>query len=61
MNLTVDKGVLELVGPRGLVQFLVRQIQRLSDLQSGQVFNYALVILIGVVIFIWGGFLGRGF
>ena len=51
INLTLDKGVLELVGPKGIIYFLVLQVQRLSNFQSGLVFNYALVIFIGAVAF----------
>nr|YP_009139607.1 NADH dehydrogenase subunit 5 [Ricordea yuma]AKF78641.1 NADH dehydrogenase subunit 5 [Ricordea yuma] len=51
---TIDKGTLELVGPKGVSNFLVKLTQGLSNLQSGLVFNYVLVILIGLVLFIWG-------
>nr|YP_009475741.1 NADH dehydrogenase subunit 5 [Porites harrisoni]AMZ79700.1 NADH dehydrogenase subunit 5 [Porites lobata]AVK80184.1 NADH dehydrogenase subunit 5 [Porites harrisoni] len=51
---TMDKGILELVGPKGISNFLIELARGLSNLQSGLVFNYALVILIGVAIFIWG-------
>uniref|UniRef100_UPI00315D0971 NADH dehydrogenase subunit 5 n=1 Tax=Madrepora porcellana TaxID=3134087 RepID=UPI00315D0971 len=50
-NLTIDKGVLELVGPKGLIQFFILQVQKISNLQSGLVFNYALVMFIGVIVF----------
>ena len=51
---TIDKGTLELVGPKGVSNFLIGLTRGLSNLQAGQVFNYALVILIGVAMFIWG-------
>nr|YP_010128072.1 NADH dehydrogenase subunit 5 [Gardineria hawaiiensis]QPP20599.1 NADH dehydrogenase subunit 5 [Gardineria hawaiiensis] len=51
---TIDKGTLELVGPKGISNFLVGLAQGLSNLQSGLVFNYALVILVGAAILIWG-------
>nr|YP_009051413.1 NADH dehydrogenase subunit 5 [Duncanopsammia peltata]AIH00440.1 NADH dehydrogenase subunit 5 [Duncanopsammia peltata] len=51
---TMDKGILELVGPKGISNFMIELARSLSNLQSGLVFNYALVILIGVAIFIWG-------
>nr|YP_004581252.1 NADH dehydrogenase subunit 5 [Fungiacyathus stephanus]AEG79853.1 NADH dehydrogenase subunit 5 [Fungiacyathus stephanus] len=51
---TIDKGILELVGPKGISNFLIGWTRGLSNLQSGLVFNYALVILIGAAIFIWG-------
>jgi len=43
--------VLELIGPKGIVNFLILQLQRLSTFKSGLVFNYALVFFIGVVVF----------
>nr|YP_010127269.1 NADH dehydrogenase subunit 5 [Paraconotrochus antarcticus]QPO84673.1 NADH dehydrogenase subunit 5 [Paraconotrochus antarcticus] len=46
---TMDKGAVELLGPRGLSYFWVWMAQRLSHLQSGLVFNYVLVILLGVI------------
>nr|YP_008593260.1 NADH dehydrogenase subunit 5 [Bolocera tuediae]APD28324.1 NADH dehydrogenase subunit 5 [Bolocera sp. BZ-2016]CDG50874.1 NADH dehydrogenase subunit 5 [Bolocera tuediae] len=49
---TFDKGVLELIGPKGITQFVIKLTQELSNLQSGLVFNYALVMLIGVVTLI---------
>nr|AKQ50973.1 NADH dehydrogenase subunit 5 [Isosicyonis striata] len=49
---TFDKGVLELIGPKGISQFIIKLTQELSNLQSGLVFNYALVMLIGVVTLI---------
>ncbi|CAH3196775.1 unnamed protein product [Porites evermanni] len=49
---TMDKGILELVGPKGISNFLIELARGLSNLQSGLVFNYALVILIGFFVFI---------
>nr|QJS34652.1 NADH dehydrogenase subunit 5 [Stichopathes sp. n. NB-2020] len=49
---TLDRGVLELVGPKGVSNFMIKLTQGISNLQSGLVFNYALVILIGTAIFI---------
>ena len=43
--------MLELIGPKGIVNFLILQLQRLSTFKSGLVFNYALVFFIGVVVF----------
>nr|WVH39757.1 NADH dehydrogenase subunit 5 [Parazoanthus sp. f RH-2022] len=50
----LDKGVLELVGPKGISDRMVQLTQGISNLQSGLVFNYALIILIGAAVFIWG-------
>ena len=43
--------MLELIGPREIVNFLILQVQRVSSFQSGFVFNFALVFFIGVVVF----------
>ncbi|YP_001456703.1 NADH dehydrogenase subunit 5 (mitochondrion) [Pocillopora damicornis] len=52
-NLTIDKGLLEVVGPRGVVQFFIFQTQKLSSIQSGLVFNYALVFFLGILFLIF--------
>nr|QJS34666.1 NADH dehydrogenase subunit 5 [Telopathes sp. NB-2020]WRM53920.1 NADH dehydrogenase subunit 5 [Bathypathes sp. 2 YY-2024] len=49
---TLDRGVLELVGPKGISNFMIKLTQEISNLQSGLVFNYALVMLIGTAILI---------
>nr|QJS34679.1 NADH dehydrogenase subunit 5 [Tylopathes sp. n. NB-2020] len=49
---TLDRGVLELIGPKGLSNFMIKLTQGISNIQSGLVFNYALVILIGTAILI---------
>lgn len=49
---TLDRGVLELVGPKGISNSMIKLTQGISNLQSGLVFNYALVILIGTAILI---------
>ena len=45
---TLDKGVLELFGPIGIVQSVEHLSQSLSRLQTGFVYHYAYVILIGL-------------
>lgn len=47
----IDKGAIELVGPKGASQFLIRFTQEISNLQPGRVYNYALVILIAIYVF----------
>ena len=42
------------MGPKGISQLMIRLTQGVSNLQSGMVFNYALVILIGVAVLILG-------
>nr|YP_009734620.1 NADH dehydrogenase subunit 5 [Sphenopus marsupialis]QIB71214.1 NADH dehydrogenase subunit 5 [Sphenopus marsupialis]WGU50013.1 NADH dehydrogenase subunit 5 [Sphenopus marsupialis] len=48
----LDKGVLELIGPKGISDRMIQLTQGISKLQSGLVFNYALIILIGAAVFI---------
>ena len=48
----LDKGVLELIGPKGISDLMIQLTQGISNLQSGLVFNYALIILIGAAVFI---------
>nr|UKP88080.1 NADH dehydrogenase subunit 5 [Pseudoanthomastus sp. ANT288] len=46
----IDGGILERLGPAGVVLFLINRTRELSSLQSGLLFNYALMILIGAAI-----------
>ena len=47
---TIDRGILEILGPTGIARFLVDRTKELSSLQSGLLFNYALIILVGTAI-----------
>nr|YP_010289347.1 NADH dehydrogenase subunit 5 [Erythropodium caribaeorum]UKP87618.1 NADH dehydrogenase subunit 5 [Erythropodium caribaeorum] len=47
---TIDRGILEILGPTGIAQFMINRTQQLSNLQSGLLFNYVLVILVGIAI-----------
>nr|AAC99648.1 NADH dehydrogenase subunit 5 [Sarcophyton glaucum] len=46
----IDRGVLEILGPTGIALFMVDRTKELSSLQSGLLFNYALMILVGTAI-----------
>ena len=50
----IDRGVLEIIGPRGAAQLLIRSTQRVSNLQSGTVFNYVLIMIVFTSLFIFG-------
>lgn len=54
----IDRGVLEIIGPRGASQVLIRSTQRVSNLQSGTVFNYALIMIVFTSLFILGNNMG---
>ena len=46
----IDKGLIEAVGPTGIQNVFVYLSKQASRLQSGQVYNYALAIIIFVTI-----------
>ena len=54
----IDRGLLEIIGPRGASQLLIRSTQRVSNLQSGTVFNYALIMIVFTSLFILGNNMG---
>lgn len=47
-----DKGILEILGPTGIVQTFVRLMNESKNFQSGFVYHYALLMLIGLTLFI---------
>jgi len=50
----IDRGVLEIIGPRGISKILIKLTQNASNLQSGVVFNYALIMIVSTTLFISG-------
>jgi NADH-ubiquinone oxidoreductase chain 5 len=50
----IDRGILEIIGPRGISRILIRLTQNISDLQSGMVFNYALTMIVFTTLFLLG-------
>lgn len=54
----IDRGLLEIIGSGGASQLLIRSTQRVSNLQSGTVFNYALIMIVFTSLFILGNNLG---
>ena len=50
----IDRGVFETIGPKGASWLLIRFTQRVSNLQSGTVFNYALIMIALTSLFILG-------
>ena len=57
----IDRGLLEVIGPRGISSILINMTQNVSNLQSGLVFNYALIMLVFSTLFISGFYFPRGF
>ena len=50
----IDRGLLEIIGPRGVSSVIINITQKISNLQSGMIFNYALIMLIFTTLFISG-------
>jgi len=48
----VDRGVIELFGPKGLAFFIRNQTLILSSFQTGYIYHYSFLMLIGVCFFI---------
>lgn len=50
----IDRGLLEVIGPNGISRLLIGLTQKISNFQSGMVFNYVLIMIIFMVLFISG-------
>ena len=50
----IDRGLLEIIGPRGVSIIFIKLTQNISNLQSGMVFNYALIMIVFTTLFISG-------
>ena len=46
----LDKGILEAIGPSGIALSLPSFVSRLSFVQSGYIYHYAFVILLGCTL-----------
>ena len=46
----VDRGVIELLGPHGISQFLYEKAWSLSRFQSGHLYHYTMVMILGLCI-----------
>ena len=49
---TLDKGSFEILGPKGLAYTFLNLTQYMSQLQSGMIYHYAVVMLVGLTCFI---------
>ena len=49
---SLDKGVFEVIGPQGICLAFSNLARRISKLQSGMIYHYAVVMLIGLILFI---------
>ena len=50
----IDRGLLETIGPKGISFVIINITQKISNLQSGMIFNYALIMIIFTTLFISG-------
>ena len=50
----IDRGLLEIIGPNGVSRLLIGLTQKISNFQSGMVFNYVLIMIIFLALFISG-------
>jgi NADH-ubiquinone oxidoreductase chain 5 len=48
----IDRGLIEYVGPTGLVSLVKNLSLKLSSLQAGYVYNYALTMFLGCTMFL---------
>ena len=50
----IDRGLLERLGPNGMSTVIINLTQKMSNLQGGMVFNYALIMIVFTTLFISG-------
>jgi len=49
---TLDKGAIEILGPYGIAHTMRQLVKQVSSIQSGFVYHYALIMLIGLTVLI---------
>nr|NP_044800.1 NADH dehydrogenase subunit 5 [Reclinomonas americana]AAD11915.1 NADH dehydrogenase subunit 5 [Reclinomonas americana] len=49
---TIDKGLIEILGPYGLERLVKRLTLRVSQLQTGYIYHYAFIMLFGITLII---------
>ena len=50
---TIDRGLIELVGPFGITNLIKKLSQNISKLQTGLIYHYIFVMVLGVVIILF--------
>ena len=50
---TIDRGLIEKVGPSGIVQSIRYIVNRINGLQSGQIYHYLFLLLFSTVLFVF--------
>ena len=46
----LDKGIIEILGPYGVVSTFTPLMKKISKFQTGYIYHYAFIMLIGIVI-----------
>jgi NADH-ubiquinone oxidoreductase chain 5 len=46
---TIDKGIVEMLGPYGFVSSFSYLMKKISKLQSGFIYHYAFMMLVGII------------
>jgi NADH-ubiquinone oxidoreductase chain 5 len=49
---TLDRGVIEVIGPYGMVQSITSLSKNISNLQTGNVYHYGFIMFISIIFFI---------
>jgi NADH-ubiquinone oxidoreductase chain 5 len=49
---TIDRGIIEILGPYGISNVVGENSKRISSVQTGYLYHYAFIMLVGVTIFI---------
>lgn len=49
---TIDKGIIEILGPYGLERTIKRFSTKASDIQTGYIYHYAFIMLLGITLLI---------
>jgi NADH-ubiquinone oxidoreductase chain 5 len=50
---TIDRGIIEVLGPMGLSRVIYKKASFINNLQTGYIYHYALIILIGCTLLIF--------
>lgn len=46
---TIDKGIVEMLGPYGFVSSFSYLMKKISKLQTGFIYHYAFIMLVGII------------
>lgn len=49
---TLDRGIIEILGPHGLATTISRLSRKISQLQTGLIYHYAFIMIIGITLLI---------